>query len=54
MLADILAWFLTKWDPAYAYVVLIGGSLLGLSLTLQILISLWQLWMPRKSVADGP
>lgn len=52
MLADILAWFLTKWDPIYAYVVLIGGSLLGLSLTLQVLISLWQLWIPRTSVGD--
>jgi len=44
MLADVLAWFLTKWDPIYAYTVVIGGALLGLSLAAQILISLYQIW----------
>ncbi|MAS40594.1 MAG: hypothetical protein CMQ43_03475 [Gammaproteobacteria bacterium] len=48
MLADILAWFLTKQDPVYATVVVIAGGLLGLSLTLQILLSLWQLWVPPR------
>jgi len=24
--ADILAWFLTKWDPFYAYTVVIVGA----------------------------
>jgi len=42
--ADILAWFLTKWDPIYAYTVLIAGALLGLAWAGQILISLYQLW----------
>ena len=47
MFADILAWFLTKWDPVYAYVVVIGGGLLGVSLIVQVLVSLWQLWFFR-------
>ena len=47
MFADILAWFLTKWDPVYAYVVVIGGGLLGASLIVQVLVSLWQLWFLR-------
>jgi len=42
--ADILAWFLTKWDPVYAYTVLTAGALLGLAWAGQILISLYQLW----------
>ena len=42
--ADILAWFLTKWDPVYAYTVVIAGALLGLAWAGQILISLYQLW----------
>lgn len=41
---DILSWFLTKWDPIYAYTVVIAGALLGISLSLQILISLYQIW----------
>ncbi|MFQ5677772.1 MAG: hypothetical protein ACE5G1_17920 [bacterium] len=24
---DILAWFLTKWDPVYAYTVVIAGAI---------------------------
>jgi len=44
MLADILAWFLTKWDPTYAYTVITAGALLGLALAAQILVSLYQIW----------
>jgi hypothetical protein len=40
---DILAWFLTKWDPVYAYTIVIAGALLGVSMALQILISLYQI-----------
>ncbi|MCO6411224.1 MAG: elongation factor-1 alpha [Thiogranum sp.] len=45
--ADILAWFLTKWDPFYAYTVVIAGVLLGLAWAVQIAISLYQLWFMR-------
>lgn len=48
---DILSWFLTKWDPVYAYTVVISGGLLGVSLSLQIIISLYQIWFLR---ADSP
>jgi len=47
MYIDILSWFLTKWDPVYAYTVVIAGALLGVSLSAQILISLYQLWFLR-------
>jgi hypothetical protein len=53
MFADILAWFLTKWDPIYAFTVVIGGSLLGLSLGAQILISLYQLWFLKAPIKAG-
>lgn len=56
MFADILAWFLTKWDPVYAYVVVVGGGLLGASLLVQIVVSLWQLWFlkaPSVTSAAG-
>jgi len=42
--SDILAWFFTKWDPLYAYVVVISGALLGLAWATQISISLYQIW----------
>jgi len=50
---DIAAWFLTKWDPIYAYTIIIAGGLLGLSWALQILISLYQIWFLRCKAASG-
>jgi len=51
---DILAWFLTKWDPIYAYTVIIAGTLLGLAWAGQILISLYQIWFLRKPEKTDP
>ncbi len=45
---DILAWFLTKWDPVYAYIIVISGGVLGLSLAGQIISSLYQMWFTKK------
>jgi len=45
---DILAWFLTKWDPLYAYIIVISGGVLGLSLTGQILSALYQMWFTKE------
>jgi len=50
---DILAWFLTKWDPLYAYIIVITGAVLGLSLAVQILSSLYQMWFIKpESISD--
>lgn len=46
--ADIATWFLTKWDPIYAYTVVTSGGLLGAAWAVQILISLYQMWVPRR------
>lgn len=53
MFADILAWFLTKWDPIYAYTVVGGGALLGFALGAQILISLYQIWFLKPPAEVG-
>ncbi len=51
LLMDISSWYITKVIPGFAYVVVIAGGLLGLSLGFQILVSLWQMWFYRpKSV----
>lgn len=44
MVIDILSWYVTTIIPAFAYVVIISGGLLGISMGLQILISLYQMW----------
>jgi len=43
---DIGSWWATKYfSPVFAYVVIGGGALMGASLALQILISLWEMWI---------
>jgi hypothetical protein len=54
MLADILSWFITKSIPGFAWVVVIAGGLLYLSIAVQILVSLYQMWlMPKKVYIDS-
>lgn len=45
VITDILSWFLTKWDPTYAWIVLISGGVMGAALGIQILVSLYQIWL---------
>jgi len=44
MLLDIVSWFITKSTPAFAFVVVYSGALMGLSMGLQILLSIYQMW----------
>jgi hypothetical protein len=51
---DVGSWWATKYlDPVFAYIVIGGGALMGLSLASQILISLWEMWVgsARKRAA---
>jgi hypothetical protein len=45
---DVLSWFLTKWDSQYAVIVIVAGGILGMSMALQILISLYQIWTLKR------
>jgi hypothetical protein len=47
---DVLSWFLTKWDSHYAIIVIVAGGVLGMSMALQILISLYQIWTLKRPV----
>ena len=49
--ADIGSWWLAKFYLAFAYVVLVGGGLLGLALAAQITISLWEMWFKKPTAA---
>lgn len=44
MLLDVLSWFITKTIPVFAYVVVASGALMGISMGLQILLSVYQMW----------
>jgi hypothetical protein len=42
---DIGSWWFTKWAPLFAYTVIGGGALMGLSLAGQIVIPLYEMWV---------
>lgn len=43
IILDIATWYLTKWDPIYAYTVVVAGAALGLAWGIEILVSLYQI-----------
>lgn len=47
MLLDVLSWYITKYLPGFAYVVVTAGALMGASMGTQILVSLYQMWFHR-------
>jgi hypothetical protein len=49
MLLDVMSWFITKSFPEFAYVVVASGVLMGVSMAMQILLSIYQMWFyPSK------
>lgn len=49
MLLDVMSWFITKSIPAFAYVVVTSGALMGISMGMQILISIHQMWFYSRN-----
>lgn len=45
---DIGSWWFTKLQPLFAYTVIIGGLLMGLSLASQIVLSLYEMWLKKN------
>ncbi len=53
MLIDVISWFITKTTPSFAYVVVYSGALMGLSMGLQILLSVYQMWFYLSKDSDS-
>jgi hypothetical protein len=53
MLLDVISWFITKSIPSFAYVVVFSGALMGISMGLQIVLSLYQMWFYDKNAIDS-
>ncbi len=52
MLLDTLSWFITKSVPSFAYVVVVSGALMGLSMGMQVLVSVYQMWFFSKGNSE--
>lgn len=46
IVADIGSWWLTHYFAVFGIVVVIGGVIMALALAFQIIISLWEMWLP--------
>ncbi|MEJ2181910.1 MAG: hypothetical protein P8Y66_00115 [Nitrospirota bacterium] len=47
ILTDIGSWRFTKYKPVFAYTVIVGGVLMGISLAVQVLYSLYEMWLAK-------
>jgi hypothetical protein len=47
ILTDIGSWRFTKYKPVFAYTVIVGGVLMGISLAVQVLYSLSEMWLAK-------
>jgi hypothetical protein len=54
IIVDIGSWYLTKVNTAFAWMVIIGGGLMGMSFAFQWIVSMYQMWFYKYSVADHP
>ena len=48
MLLDVGSWFVTKHIAEFAYIVVLSGALMGLSMGIQIVLSIHQMWFYRR------
>lgn len=50
LIIDVFSWWLTKWNPNFAWLVIIGGFGYSLASTIMIFTSLYQMWiLPLRS-----
>ncbi len=48
---DVLSWYVTKIYHPFAYVVIAGGAMYGLSFAFMWVVSFWQMWFAKPPAA---
>ena len=54
IILDIFSWYLTKLHPAFAWMVLVSGGVMGLSFACEWLISMYQIWLSKYLPSAHP
>jgi hypothetical protein len=54
MIVDVGSWYLIKVNAIFAWTVIVGGGLMGISFAVQWIVSMYQMWFYRYSLADHP
>ncbi|MDQ6955089.1 MAG: hypothetical protein Q9M20_06555 [Mariprofundaceae bacterium] len=50
ILLDVLSWYVTRVIPDFAVMVVLSGALMGISLGIQIFVSLYQMWFYKPKI----
>jgi hypothetical protein len=53
IIVDVMSWYVTKVFPPFAWAVILGGGLMGMSFAFQWAVSMYQIWFSKYS-ADKP
>lgn len=54
LIVDIIAWWLTKYNPNFAWFVIIGGFGYSIAATIMIFSSLYQMWIsPKRKIRSS-
>lgn len=53
VIGDIFSWYLTKLHPAFAWIVLISGGVMGASFAIQWFVSMYQIWFSKYQAEDA-
>ena len=52
MIIDVGSWYLTKINTNFAWAVIIGGGLMGMSFAFQWVVSMYQIWFYRYAAGE--
>lgn len=48
LILDVMAWWLTKWQPGFGWLVMLGGFGYSVASSMMIFTSLYQMWLIRE------
>lgn len=51
---DVGSWWVTKVSEPFAYIVVIGGALMGVAFAIQWTVSIFQMWFYKGSTSETP
>ncbi len=54
VIIDVGSWYLTKLNTAFAWMVIVGGALMGLSFAVEWIVSMYQIWFYKYRAAEHP
>ena len=53
LFVDISSWWLTKLSPHFAWLVIIGGGMMGLSFAFMWTVSMYEMWVMPWNKEDS-